>query len=90
VSAIKPNDLVYVARDCCGEYVGVTFFVGHIRPAPIRCTECAFDTGPEAVTVVSRTDGGEGIPTNFPISWLRKIDPDVQPEDVQREESVNA
>ena len=90
MSAIKPNDLVYVASDCCGEYIGETFIVGHIWRAPIRCMECTFDTTPDAVTVVTRIDGGEDIPTTFPISWLRKIDglSDAQPEDVQREKEM--
>jgi hypothetical protein len=89
VSAIKANDLVYVLRDCCSDdQIGVPFKVIEVYELPATCSRCGgtFD-GPVA-HLGYQDDGPE--PWGRPLSWLKKIEGDAQPEDVQREETVHA
>ena len=87
---IGPGDFVYVARDCCGEWVGRYATVDSVGPfnlAVLRCDACRTHVAVGG-DKFARLSGSEA--RNVPLPWLRKVPPDAQPEDVQREESVNA
>lgn len=89
MSAIKSGDLVYCARDCCGEYVGTTFTVRETFSLGLstgRCGRCRTEhPGPYAATGLSVRSG---MATFLPLEWLRKIEPPAKTERVERGEEV--
>jgi len=86
VNDIKPGDLVYVARDCCGEWIGMTFRVTRIGPVEaLICGRCPACFG----TVTGAWAESRSI-FIAPLSWLQKIPPLWELDDVEHEEKVPA
>ena len=87
MSYIRPGDLVVVVRDCCGFWLGKVATVRAIRRSPEHeCDECKALLG--CGIYIAETDHHDM--RSPPVSWLKKLDADAQPEDVQREEEIHA
>lgn len=89
MSAIKVGDLVYVARDCCGAYVGTTFRVASVETyEAVYCRYCgkAFF---KVTCAETGLPGGKPMGRS-PLSWLKRIDPLPESERTPTEEELTA
>ena len=86
MNEIAPGDLVYVARDCCGEWIGMTFVVSTIETVTnLRCGCC-----PAEFRVVICGFAEKEIIWVAPLSWLRKIPPLGELDDIENKEHITA
>jgi hypothetical protein len=85
---ISVGDLVMVVRDCCGQYLGLTFRVEKVwTPSQgVICTECRVDFGSISV---AETGMPKGIPAGrLPLSWLKRIPPLSELEGEKTQEDI--
>lgn len=87
---IKVGDLVYVARDCCGRYLGRIFVVEIFGTGSAECAFCK--TWHRNVTLAADNSiqalgnhGNLGL-----IHWLRRIPPLGELDEVEHCEGIEA
>ena len=86
---IKVGDLVYVARDCCGAWVGWTFFVVQLHaPQLSLCPHCHYKN----VHTLAENPSWDcpGQLCYAPVEWLRRIPPLSELESEQHKEEIEA
>lgn len=85
---IKPGDMVMLIWACCAlgrSHIGwVGEVEGLVECKSVRCSCRHVTCGRHAWITI---DGGRGV---VPLSWLRKMPPQGERQDVQREEEIAA
>jgi len=85
---INPGDLVYVARDCCGHWLGRIFTVGHAAGREAHCDYCRLLVQ-EPLVVNAEFLQRPGMYC-APLSWLRRIPPLSELENIDNKEEIPA
>jgi hypothetical protein len=92
VSPIRPGDLVCVVRwPCCAKWLGFHFQVQRVEQAQcfkrFTCDTCH---ARHPIEPVATTGAPKGQLCNVPLSWLKRIPPLSELEDVKRTEELPA
>ena len=86
---IAPGDLVQIVRDCCGIYVGQTFFVARMMGASLhRCQTCGYKSE-QALVYTGQPQNGFNA-CYVPLAWLKKFPPLAELGDVKQEDEIAA
>ena len=82
---IAVGDLVVVARDCCGHWLGRVFVAGEFMKTPrLECGECNWHSSATAVKVEHYI----GRMWCMNLSWLKRIPPLSELEGERTEEQI--
>lgn len=90
MNEIKAGDLVQVVRCCCVAYVDMTatFVVTRLNRPSLRdhCGTCK-TVLPDEPFAMATDNAGEG---GIPVSWLKRIPPLGELDDVRHDEEITA
>jgi hypothetical protein len=83
---IKVGDLVVIVGDCCdGELIGSIGTVERLHTDGLMCMRCGFDSDGHGAVVRLR----KGIDKQL-YSWIRRIPPLSELDDVKHDEEIEA